>query len=43
VEVWVSSNATRPAPTGADDGEVPFERQSEEAASVQLSVGGPTI
>ncbi|HEX5627771.1 MAG TPA: GAF domain-containing sensor histidine kinase [Actinomycetota bacterium] len=42
VEFWVPSNATRPEPTEADDDEVAVERRSEEAASVPLSVGGPT-
>jgi signal transduction histidine kinase len=43
VEFWVPSNATRPEPTEADDDEVAVERPSEEAASVRLGVGGPTI
>ena len=43
VEFWVPSNATRPEPTEADDDELAVERRSEEAASVPLSVGRPTI
>jgi signal transduction histidine kinase len=41
VESWVPDIARRPEPSEADDDAV--ERQSEDAASVPLSVGGRTI
>jgi signal transduction histidine kinase len=44
VEFWVPGVAPRaPEPSEADDDEGSVERQAEEAASVPLSVGGPTI
>ena len=43
VEFWVPDVAPRPETSEADDDEVAVERQSEEAASVPLSVGGSTI
>jgi hypothetical protein len=43
VEFWVPGVAARaPEPSEAEDDEVPFERQPDEAASVPVSVGGPT-
>ena len=44
VEFWVPGVAPRPSePSEGDDEEVSVEPQTEEAASVPLSVGGPTI
>ena len=44
VEFWVPGVAPRPSePPEGDDEEVSVEPQTEEAASVALSVGGPTI
>jgi signal transduction histidine kinase len=43
VEFWVPGVAPRaPEPSEAEDDEVPFERRPDEAASVPVSVGGPT-
>ena len=43
VEFWVPGVAPRAQePTEAEDGEVPFERQPDEASSVQVSVGPKT-
>jgi signal transduction histidine kinase len=43
VEFWVPGVAPRASePSEADDDEGSLERQAEEAASVPLSVGGPT-
>jgi len=44
VEFWVPGVAPQAQkPSKAEDDEGPFERRSDEAASVPVSVGGPTI